>query len=79
MLVDGEACTLPQLELLEATREIEPVLEWGESGAADLQWLMGSVKAKLCSVFEKQNCCALLGGYVKSHGTKIKLILLKRK
>ncbi|KAK9050129.1 hypothetical protein SSX86_030900, partial [Deinandra increscens subsp. villosa] len=33
MLIDGEACTLPQLELLEATaRAVHPVLEWGESG-----------------------------------------------
>ncbi|KAI3459965.1 hypothetical protein Pfo_016628 [Paulownia fortunei] len=35
MLVDGEACTLPQLELLEVTaRAVQPVLKWGESGLA---------------------------------------------
>ncbi|WOG82048.1 hypothetical protein DCAR_0101207 [Daucus carota subsp. sativus] len=48
MLVDGEACTLPQLELLEATaRAIEPVLEWGESGAAVADGLSNLLKCRL--------------------------------
>ncbi|KAF1001365.1 protein GIGANTEA-like isoform X1 [Apium graveolens] len=48
MLVDGEACTLPQLELLEATaRAVQPVLEWGESGAAVADGLSNLLKCRL--------------------------------
>ncbi|KAG5525328.1 hypothetical protein RHGRI_031868 [Rhododendron griersonianum] len=48
MLVDGEACTLPQLELLEATaRSIQPVLEWGESGFAVTDGLSNLLKCRL--------------------------------
>lgn len=48
MLVDGEACTLPQLELLEATaRAVQPVLEWGESGLAVADGLLNLLKCRL--------------------------------
>ncbi|KAJ7974010.1 Gigantea [Quillaja saponaria] len=48
MLVDGEACTLPQLELLEATaRALQPVLEWGESGLAVADGLSNLLKCRL--------------------------------
>ncbi|XP_020535511.1 protein GIGANTEA isoform X2 [Jatropha curcas] len=48
MLVDGEACTLPQLELLEATaRAVQPVLEWGESGFAVADGLSNLLKCRL--------------------------------
>ncbi|KAJ4831475.1 hypothetical protein Tsubulata_015231 [Turnera subulata] len=48
MLVDGEACTLPQLELLEATaRAVKPVLEWGESGFAVADGLSNLLKCRL--------------------------------
>ncbi|KAM5562187.1 protein GIGANTEA [Rosa sericea] len=48
MLVDGEACTLPQLELLEATaRAVKPVLEWGESGLAVADGLSNLLKCRL--------------------------------
>ncbi|KAJ9166842.1 hypothetical protein P3X46_021538 [Hevea brasiliensis] len=48
MLVDGEACTLPQLELLEATaRAVQPVLEWGESGFAVADGLSDLLKCRL--------------------------------
>ncbi|XP_047327869.1 protein GIGANTEA-like isoform X2 [Impatiens glandulifera] len=48
MLVDGEACTLPQLELLEATaRAIQPVLQWGESGLAVADGLSNLLKCRL--------------------------------
>lgn len=48
MLVDGEACTLPQLELLEATaRAVQPVLEWGESGGAVADGLCNLLKCRL--------------------------------
>ncbi|KOM35847.1 hypothetical protein LR48_Vigan02g199700 [Vigna angularis] len=48
MLVDGEACTLPQLELLEATtRTVQPVLEFGESGLAVADGLSNLLKCRL--------------------------------
>lgn len=48
MLVDGEACTLPQLELLEATaRAIQPILEWGESGVAVAGGLSNLLQCRL--------------------------------
>ncbi|XP_010535090.1 PREDICTED: protein GIGANTEA [Tarenaya hassleriana] len=48
MLVDGEACTLPQLELLEATaRAIQLVLEWGQSGIALVDGLSNLLKCRL--------------------------------
>ncbi|KAL8058300.1 hypothetical protein ABFX02_03G009300 [Erythranthe guttata] len=48
MLVDGEACTLPQLELLEVTaRAIQPVLEWGESGLTVADGLTNLLKCRL--------------------------------
>ncbi|CAM8999478.1 unnamed protein product [Rhodiola kirilowii] len=48
MLVDGEACTLPQLELLEATtKAVQPILEWGESGFAVADGLLKLLKCRL--------------------------------
>ncbi|KAL0440505.1 UNVERIFIED_CONTAM: protein GIGANTEA [Sesamum latifolium] len=48
MLVDREACTLPQLELLEVTaRAVQPVLEWGESGLAVADGLTNLLKCRL--------------------------------
>ncbi|GFP78979.1 protein gigantea [Phtheirospermum japonicum] len=48
MLVDGEACTLPQLELLEVTaRAVQPVLKWGESGLAVADGLANLLKCRL--------------------------------
>ncbi|PHT70422.1 UPF0235 protein, partial [Capsicum annuum] len=48
ILVDGEACTLPQLELLEVTaRAVQPVLEWGESGSAIVDGLANLLKCRL--------------------------------
>ncbi|XP_031251690.1 protein GIGANTEA isoform X2 [Pistacia vera] len=48
MLVDGEACTLPQLELLEATaRAIQPVLQWGQSGLAVADGLSNLLKCRV--------------------------------
>ncbi|CAA0807049.1 Protein GIGANTEA [Striga hermonthica] len=48
MLVDGEACTLPQLELLEVTaRAVQPVLEWGESGLPVADGLSNLLKCRL--------------------------------
>ncbi|KAI9083316.1 hypothetical protein K1719_034682 [Acacia pycnantha] len=48
MLVDGEACTLPPLELLEAAaRAVQPVLEFGESGLAVAGGLSNLLKCRL--------------------------------
>ncbi|CAN1235218.1 Protein GIGANTEA [Linum perenne] len=48
MLVDGEACTLPQLELLEATaRAVRPVVNWGETGFAIADGLSNLLKCRL--------------------------------
>ncbi|GAV58788.1 hypothetical protein CFOL_v3_02321 [Cephalotus follicularis] len=48
MLVDGEACTLPQLELLEATaRVVQLVLDWGESGLTVADGLSNLLKCRL--------------------------------
>ncbi|OVA10620.1 GIGANTEA [Macleaya cordata] len=48
MLVDGEACTLPQLELLEATaRAIQLMLEWGDSSSAATDGLTTLLKFRL--------------------------------
>ncbi|XP_043697326.1 protein GIGANTEA-like [Telopea speciosissima] len=48
MLVDGEACTLPQLELLEATaRAIKLVHKWGESGLSVADGLSNLLKCRL--------------------------------
>ncbi|XP_031488112.1 protein GIGANTEA isoform X1 [Nymphaea colorata] len=48
MLIDGEACTLPQLELLEATaRAVELVFDWGEAGSAVADGLSNLLKCRL--------------------------------
>nr|UKG18723.1 GIGANTEA-like protein [Oncidium hybrid cultivar] len=48
MLVDGEACTLPQLELLEMTaRAIHLVANWGETGLAVADGLTNLLKCRL--------------------------------
>ncbi|KAM2320153.1 hypothetical protein ACFXTH_017130 [Malus domestica] len=48
MLVDGEACTLPQLELLEETaKAIQPMLEWGGTGLTVSDGLSNLLKCRL--------------------------------
>ncbi|RWR77531.1 protein GIGANTEA [Cinnamomum micranthum f. kanehirae] len=48
MLVDGEACTLPQLELLDATaRAVQLVLDWGESSSVVADGLLNLLKCRL--------------------------------
>nr|GMD94111.1 protein GIGANTEA-like [Ipomoea batatas] len=48
MLVDGEACTLPQLELLEVTaRAVQLIIEWGESGFAVADGILNLLKCRL--------------------------------
>ncbi|KAH9615273.1 hypothetical protein KSS87_002034 [Heliosperma pusillum] len=91
MLVDGEACTLPQLELLEATaRAIQPVLKWGESGFAVADGLSNLLK---CRVPATVTCLShpsalvrarsisvlrdiLQNGSIKSHGPPLQFLRL---
>ncbi|KAF8705782.1 hypothetical protein HU200_030987 [Digitaria exilis] len=48
MLVDGEACTLPQLELLEVTaRAAHLIIEWGDSGLSVADGLSNLLKCRL--------------------------------
>ncbi|ONM29373.1 gigantea2 [Zea mays] len=46
ILVDGEACTLPQLELLEVTaRAVHLIIEWGDPGLSVADGLSNLLKA----------------------------------
>ncbi|CAH1446140.1 unnamed protein product [Lactuca virosa] len=64
MLVDGEACTLPQLELLEATaRAVQPVLECGESGLAVADGLSNLLK---CRVPATVRCLSHASAHVRT-------------
>nr|AII99806.1 gigantea [Dimocarpus longan] len=69
MLVDGEACTLPQLELLEATaRAIQPVLEWGESGLAVADGLSNLLKCRLPATIR---CLSHPSAHVRALSTSV--------
>ncbi|KAM7514654.1 hypothetical protein LguiA_004237 [Lonicera macranthoides] len=69
MLVDGEACTLPQLELLEATaRAVQPVLEWGESGLAVVDGLSNLLK---CRVPATVRCLSHPSAHVRTFSTSV--------
>lgn len=69
MLVDGEACTLPQLELLEATaRAVQPVLEWGESGVAVADGLSNLLKCRLSATVR---CLSHPSAHVRALSTSV--------
>ncbi|KAG7942910.1 hypothetical protein I3843_15G011300 [Carya illinoinensis] len=69
MLVDGEACTLPQLELLEATaRAIQLVLQWGESGLAVADGLSNLLK---CRVPATIRCLSHPSAHVRALSTSV--------
>jgi GIGANTEA protein len=69
MLVDGEACTLPQLELLEATaRAIQPVLEWGESGLGVADGLSNLLKCRLPATIR---CLSHPSAHVRALSTSV--------
>ncbi|KAK8647015.1 hypothetical protein V6N13_120774 [Hibiscus sabdariffa] len=69
MLVDGEACTLPQLELLEATaRAVQPVLEWGESGLAVADGLSNLLKCRLPAT---TRCLSHTSAHVRALSTSV--------
>ncbi|KAL6984262.1 hypothetical protein U1Q18_017639 [Sarracenia purpurea var. burkii] len=69
MLVDGEACTLPQLELLEATaRSIQSVLEWGKSGLAVIDGLSNLLKCRLSATVR---CLSHPSAHVRALSTSV--------
>ncbi|PON52675.1 GIGANTEA [Parasponia andersonii] len=69
MLVDGEACTLPQLELLEATaRAVQPVLELGESGLAVADGLSNLLKCRLPATIQ---CLSHPSAHVRALSTSV--------
>nr|XP_043607661.1 protein GIGANTEA isoform X2 [Erigeron canadensis] len=69
MLVDGEACTLPQLELLEAAaRAVQPVLEWGESGMAVADGLSNLLKCRLPATV---HCLSHPSAHVRALSTSV--------
>lgn len=69
MLVDGEACTLPQLELLEATaKAVQPVLEWGESGSAIADGLSNLLKCRISSTIR---CLSHPSAHVRALSTSV--------
>ncbi|KAH6782454.1 gigantea protein [Perilla frutescens var. frutescens] len=69
MLVDGEACTLPQLELLEVTaRAVQPVLEWGESGLAVADGLSNLLKCRLSATVR---CVSHPSAHVRALSTSV--------
>ncbi|KAJ4967163.1 hypothetical protein NE237_019012 [Protea cynaroides] len=69
MLVDGEACTLPQLELLEATaRAIKLVHEWGESGLSIVDGLSNLLKCRLPATI---SCLSHPSAHVRALSTSV--------
>lgn len=69
MLVDGEACTLPQLELVEATaRAVQPVLELGETGLAVADGLSNLLKCRLPATIR---CLSHPSAHVRALSTSV--------
>nr|ACY30446.1 gigantea-like protein [Liriodendron tulipifera] len=65
MLVDGEACTLPQLELLEATaRAVQVVLDLGESSSAVADGLSNLLK--VCRLPATVRCLSHPSAHVRA-------------
>uniref|UniRef100_A0A6V7QQG3 Protein GIGANTEA n=1 Tax=Ananas comosus var. bracteatus TaxID=296719 RepID=A0A6V7QQG3_ANACO len=69
MLVDGEACTLPQLELLEVTaRAVHLVVQWGETGLAVADGLSNLLKCRLSATIR---CLSHPSAHVRALSTAI--------
>ncbi|KAL8491478.1 hypothetical protein ACS0TY_023192 [Phlomoides rotata] len=69
ILVDGEPCTLPQLELLEVTaRAVEAVLEWGQSGLAVADGLTNLLKCRLPALVR---CVSHPSAHVRALSTSV--------
>ncbi|KAL9274199.1 GIGANTEA-like protein [Drosera capensis] len=75
LLVDGEACTLPQLELLEATaRAVQPVLKWGETGLAVADGLSSLLKCRLSATVQ---CLSHPSAHVRALSTSVLRFILQ--
>lgn len=75
MLVDGEACTLPQLELLEATaRAVRPVLDWGDSGLSVADGLSNLLKCRLPATVR---CVSHPSAHVRTLSTSVLRAILQ--
>ncbi|KAK8913823.1 Protein GIGANTEA [Platanthera zijinensis] len=69
MLVDGEACTLPQLELLEVTaRAVHLAEEWGETGSAVADGLANLLKCRLSATVR---CLSHPSAHVRALSTSV--------
>ncbi|KAL2334961.1 hypothetical protein Fmac_016174 [Flemingia macrophylla] len=69
MLVDGEACTLPQLKLLEATaKAVPPVIELGEPGLAVADGLSSLLKCRLPATIR---CLSHPSAHVRALSTSV--------
>ncbi|XP_042396674.1 protein GIGANTEA-like isoform X1 [Zingiber officinale] len=69
MLVDGEACTLPQLELLEVTaKAIQLVTNWGQPGVAVADGLSNLLKCRLSATIR---CLSHPSAHVRALSTSV--------
>ncbi|CAJ1953196.1 unnamed protein product [Sphenostylis stenocarpa] len=69
MLVDGDAYTLPQLKLLEATaKAVQPVIELGESGLAVADGLSNLLKCRLPATIR---CLSHPSAHVRALSTSV--------
>ncbi|XP_073000251.1 protein GIGANTEA [Typha latifolia] len=69
MLVDGEACTLPQLELLEVTaRAVHLMVEWGETGLSVVDGLSNLLKCRLSATIR---CLSHPSAHVRALSTSV--------
>ncbi|CAL9102019.1 unnamed protein product [Musa textilis] len=69
MLVDGEACTLPQLELLEVTaKAVQLVPRWGAPGLAVVDGLSSLLKCRLSPTIR---CLSHPSAHVRALSTSV--------
>ncbi|XP_009408935.2 protein GIGANTEA [Musa acuminata AAA Group] len=69
LLVDGEVCTLPQLELLEVTaKAVQLVIHWGETGLAVADGLANLLKCRLSSTVR---CLSHPSAHVRALSTSV--------
>ncbi|WOL09176.1 hypothetical protein Cni_G17929 [Canna indica] len=69
MLVDGEACTLPQLELLEVTaKAVQLVINWGQPAFAVADGLSNLLKCRLSATIR---CLSHPSAHVRALSTSL--------
>ncbi|XP_008786528.2 protein GIGANTEA-like [Phoenix dactylifera] len=74
MLVDGEASTLPQLELLEVTaRAVQLVVDWGISGLAVADGLSNLLKFRLSATIR---CLSHSSAHVRALSSSILRVIM---